>query len=170
MTGHSAAVEVVMARIDDKPVLQSLLELYQYDLSRFDKRVIGPSGQYGYRYLDHYWTDPERHPYLVRIDGQWAGFVLVNRHSPLGEPVWSVAEFFIMAAYRRSGYGESVAHRVFDQHPGTWHIAVEASNIAGQRFWRTVVERYTNGRFDECQVEDDRWQGPVLVFDSEQSR
>jgi predicted acetyltransferase len=69
-------VEVVRAGIDDAAVLRRLLELYQHDFSEFDGRELNAHGEYGYRYLDYYWTEPERHALLFSADGHLAGFAL----------------------------------------------------------------------------------------------
>ena len=34
------------------------MELYRYDFSEFDGADVGSHGEYGYRYLDHYWAEP----------------------------------------------------------------------------------------------------------------
>ena len=38
-------------------MLRRLIELYRYDFSEFDQADLGPHGDYGYRYLDHYWSE-----------------------------------------------------------------------------------------------------------------
>jgi len=52
---------------------------------------------YDYKYLDHYWTEEGRQPFVIRVDGKLAGFVLIrmmgtNEHSQS----IPVAEFFVM--------------------------------------------------------------------------
>ena len=69
--------ELVAATEDDKPVLRRLVELYRYDFSEFDQADVDVHGEYGYRYLDHYWTEGSRAPFLFRVNGRWAGFALV---------------------------------------------------------------------------------------------
>lgn len=50
--------ELIEATVDDKPVVRRLLELYLHDFSEFSGQDLNDHGEYGYRYLDHYWTDP----------------------------------------------------------------------------------------------------------------
>ena len=66
----------------DKPVLRRLIELYRYDFSEFDGRDLDVHGEFGYRYLDNYWNDAERHPFLFKVGGRWAGFALLRSGSP----------------------------------------------------------------------------------------
>lgn len=149
-----------------KPVLRRLLELYRYDLSRIDRSELDDRGRYGYHYLDHYWRERGRFPYLIAVNDSWAGFALVNKRSPLPGADWAMAEFFVLARYRRRGVGEQAARWLFDQHRGTWHVAELAGNKNAQAFWRRVIRRYTAGRFEERSLRDDRWRGLVQVFRS----
>lgn len=162
-------LQVDRATRAEKLILRHLLELYQYDLSAIENRDLDPNGLYGYEYLDQYWTEPGRHPFLVRVDGQIAGFALVNRHTclPQTEEGMSIGEFFVMKRYRGRGVGERVAVRIFDMFPGLWEVRELAENVGAQAFWRKVIGRYTRGEFKEVFLEDDRWHGPLQVFRSQ---
>jgi predicted acetyltransferase len=159
-------IDVVEASATEKEVLRQLLELYRYDFSEIDGSDVDTSGRYGYHYLDRYWIEPGRHPFLVQVDGRWAGFALVMRRPAVlfdGEVTW-MAEFFVMRKYRRRGVGEYVATQLFDRFPGRWEVGQMTENTAAQAFWRTVIGRYTAGRYQEIDLDDDRWQGPVQTF------
>ena len=142
-------VEVHPVPIEDKPVLRNLLELYRYDFSEFDGRDVGDHGLYGYTYLDHYWTEPDRHPFIVRVSGRLAGFALVRGvagdDKGDGGDGAAMAEFFIMRKYRNQGVGENVAQRIFDLFPGRWEVSLDHRNHSAQAFWRAVIDRYTDG-------------------------
>ncbi|MGH2450179.1 MAG: GNAT family N-acetyltransferase [Candidatus Limnocylindria bacterium] len=163
---RESAFVVRRAARSEKPVIRRLLELYQYDLSRIDGRELDHRARYGYHYLEHYWRERGRFPYLIQVDGHWAGMALVNKHSPIGGADWSMAEFFVLPPYRRRRIGERVARWLFDQHPGKWHVAHDAENREAQRFWRAVLTRYTAGRLKEVSVRDQRWTGHVQIFTS----
>lgn len=75
-------VELVPAGEPDRAVLRRLLELYRYDVSEFNGADVDQHGEFGYRYLDHYWTEEDRAAFLLRADGHWAGFALVRRTAP----------------------------------------------------------------------------------------
>jgi predicted acetyltransferase len=159
-------IEVRLAAAEERPILRRLMELYLYDFSEFDGADLGPLGLYDYPFLDLYWTEEGRFPYLVRLNGQLAGFVLVSRYSVLtGNPdAWVMAEFFILRKYRHRGIGEWVARWVFDQHPGAWQVSEIPQNQAAVAFWRKVVARYSGGNFEEQLLNNERWQGPVQFF------
>lgn len=159
-------IEVNPASVYERPILRHLMELYQYDFSEFDQADLGPTGLYDYPYLDHYWVEAERTPFLVRVDGNLAGFVLVARYNYLTglKDTWVMAEFFIMRKYRHKGIGEYVARFVFDQFPGAWQVGEIYENTSAIAFWRKVINRYSQADFQEHLLNTDNWRGPVQAF------
>lgn len=142
-------VTVEPALFEQKSILRNMLQLYIYDFSEFAGFDLDEHGFYGYRYLDHYWAEEGRFPFLVWVDGQLAGFVFIRTEDLETSPRYSVAEFFIMRKYRRHGIGERVARDVFGRFPGQWSFHVDLRNQAGLPFWRTIVGRITSGQFAE---------------------
>ncbi|MEH2409769.1 GNAT family N-acetyltransferase [Nostoc sp.] len=161
-------IEVVKATQEQKSVLCNLMELYQYDLSEIEAKDVDACGLFGYRYLDYYWTEPERHPFLVKVDDKLAGFVLVNQHIYLHRDnhAMSIAEFFILKKCRSQGIGEQVATEIFDQFPGNWEVRQTALNLGAQAFWSKVISQYTKGAFHEVFLNDHRWHGLIKTFNS----
>lgn len=128
-------VRVEPAAGADKPVIRRLLELNAHDFSEIDGREIGPHGEYGYPYLDHYWSPEEnRHPFVIRVDGRIAGCALVRAGTP-----HRFGEFFIVRKHRRSGVGTVAARTVLSRFPGTWLVEEVAGNDAAVRFWRQAI-------------------------------
>lgn len=148
-------VEVIAARVEDKPVIANLLQLYLYDFSEFAGWAVNDHGLFHYPRLDHYWTESERHPFLIRVEGELAGFALVETDDEDGKKVHHLAEFFVLRKFRRKGVGEAAARQLFDRLPGTWSVAQMDGNTAAKIFWRKVIDRYTGGTFTE-RHEDDR--------------
>lgn len=160
--------EISSALPHEKPILQNLMELYLHDLSEYDQADVNQVGQYEYSYLDLYWTEANRHPFIIRVGDKLAGFVLINCHA---DPIykefrWSVAEFFIMRKYRRIGIGSLVANHIFDMFPGKWQIAQIEGNLPAQKFWRKVISGITNGKYEEFSVKDDQFEGIIQLFDN----
>jgi predicted acetyltransferase len=164
--GLTVDIDIAPATVTERPILRHLMELYQYDFSEFDGADTGPLGLYEYPYLDHYWVEPERHPFLVRVDGNLAGFVLVARYNYLSseKDCWVMAEFFVMRKYRHKGIGEYIACKIFDQFPGAWQVGQITENSAATQFWRKVIARYTQGNFQEYNLDSEHWRGPVQAF------
>jgi predicted acetyltransferase len=145
MTRHlerpTADIELIPARAEQEPIVANLLELYGHDFSEFHDLDLASDGRFGYRDLALYWREPNRHPFLVRVDGKWAGLVLVKRGSEISgnETVWDMAEFFVVRGYRRRGIGTELAHQVWRQFPGRWEVRVMPSNHSAYLFWERAI-------------------------------
>lgn len=159
-------IEVVSAAESDKAVLRRLMQLYQYDFSEREGTDVDSHGVFDYRWLDNYWTEESRHPFLIRVDGNWAGFTLVNEYTRVARsPARSIAEFFVMRKYRRKGIGTRVASEMFGMFPGRWEVCETADNKEAQAFWRAAISSQVGESYEEIELSDDRWTGPVQVFE-----
>jgi predicted acetyltransferase len=158
-------VEIRPASSSDKHILRNLMELYLHDFSEFEDLDVDEHGLYGYERLDHYWLEAERHPFLIRVAGKLAGFILVrdSRDQPVTH---SIAEFFVVRKYRRQGVGRLAAWAMFDQFPGAWNVCQEETNRPAQAFWRKVIGEYTRGNYAEEQLDTTDWHGPCQKFQS----
>jgi predicted acetyltransferase len=138
-------VEVVKATIEQKPVLANLLELYAYDFTEFCGFDIGDDGFYGYERLPLYWTEPTRFPYLIYVDKKIAGFILVQKGSPISDDtaVWDISEFFVMKKYKRHGVGTVAAIKIWEQFKGPWQVRVLVSNPIACSFWLRAIKNFT---------------------------
>jgi predicted acetyltransferase len=161
-------IAIAKANMDDKPIIRNLLQLYLYDFSEFDMEDVDDHGLYEYYlYLDHYWTEEGRYPFLIRVEDNLAGFVFVRQVgiTGSGENIYSIAEFFVMKKYRRTGVGKQVAHRLFDMFSGIWKVGQIEGNHPAQVFWRKNISEYTKNDFDEIREGD--WDGPIQRFRSQ---
>jgi predicted acetyltransferase/ADP-ribose pyrophosphatase YjhB (NUDIX family) len=156
-----AAVRLVPA---ERPALANLLELYLHEFSAFDDAEIGADGRYGYVYLDTYWAEPGRTAFLIQVDGRLAGFALVRTVEAGENPLYSIAEFFVLRKYRRLGVGRAAAQAIFDLFPGRWQVNQDAANLAAKAFWRRVIGDYTGGRLTEGWQAGEEPVGPVQRF------
>ena len=161
-------VEIKKASVQQKPILQNLLQLYLYDFSEFAGADVNEEGIFEDRNLDTYWqSDPTRIPFLVFVDEKIAGFVLLNSKTCLykqGEAK-AFAEFFVMRKYRNKGIGKKVAFTLFEKFPGKWEIRQLEENKHAQEFWRKIIREYTKGNFQEI-ARHKKWRGPIQTFDN----
>ena len=130
-------------------IVANLLELYAHDFSEFHDVELGKDGRFGYPDLSLYWSEPDRHPFLLRIDDRLAGLVLVKNDSQIfgDETVWDMAEFFIVRGYRRRGIGIQTAHEIWRRFPGPWQIRVMQTNDSARQFWMHVIEAFAGDGF-----------------------
>lgn len=137
----------------DAGLFANLMQLYCYDLSPvFTQFEMGEDGRFPYARLPLYFSEPERRfPFLIRLDGRIAGFVLVSRGSPASaDPqALDVAEFFVLRRFRRSGVGRRAAALLWDRLPGTWTVRVAEVNRVVLPFWRGTIEAYLGAEAGE---------------------
>jgi predicted acetyltransferase len=163
-----AHIEVIPARPEAEPILANLLELYAHDFSEFKDLELGPDGRFGYSNLSLYWSEPGRHPFLVRVEGKLAGLVLLKRGSEVSgnETVWDVTEFFVLRGYRRRGIGTQIVHEVCRRFPGLWEVRVMESNIAARDFWAQAIWILTGEAIQPIRVEKDGKCWALFSFES----
>jgi predicted acetyltransferase len=162
--------ELIPARIEDQPILANLLELYLHDFSQFVHLELHADGRFGYPNLSLYWSEAGRHPFLVRINGSLAGLVLVKRAPGVSthEPMWDMAEFFIVRGHRRHGIGTQIADQVWRFFPGPWQIRVMESNEPARQFWARAIEKFTGQPIQSIRIRQNEQDWHVFTFDSSQ--
>jgi predicted acetyltransferase len=170
-TTSSVSLEIIPASPEQEPILANLLELYAYDFSEFMGLQLDADGRFGYAQLPLYWKEADRYPFLIRVNGHWAGFVFVRRGSQLSgdEKIWDVAEFFIVRGYRRLGIGKQVAHEVWKKLPGTWEVRVIDRNQKAKDFWGRVIEEFIGKAIDPISFDKDGKGWHLFSFESKRA-
>ena len=113
----------------DRELLRQLLFDY---LLEFDGRTEP------YPYFDAYWSEPERLPFLIDVDGEVAGLCLVR----VRDDGWSIAEFYVTRDRRRGGVGraavEAVAALASRGDAAYLEAKVHPDNQGALPFWLSV--------------------------------
>ena len=157
-------ITLQLVGVNEKLLLVRLMELYIYEFSIYSNEDINEYGYYGYEHINDYWNEEGRFPYLIRVDGKIAGFALVCPHCDYRkeESARCIGEFFVMLKYRRMGIGLRVATQLFDRHRGLWEVCYWRNNIPASKFWKKVVEKYTNSQYQICGTENDKQIGFIF--------
>jgi predicted acetyltransferase len=146
-------ITLVKATKEDKTIIQNLGRFYVYEMSRFCGFLPGwqtPSnGLFGCRSLRSYCEQSDRHAFLIKVDGELAGFVLINKIGSSPDVDWNIGEFFVISKFQEKGVGGYVAEQVFSQFPGIWETSQMPENKVAIDFWEKIVDRYTKGRFEK---------------------
>ena len=160
-------------QLEDREILANLLEKYDYEFSQYDDRDVNKLGLYGYKYLDCYWLEGKRWAYFINVDGNHAGFVMINDFAEAEdrETDFSVAEFFVMYKYRQKGIGKQAFFMAVDLHRGKWQLKRHPKNLPSVKFWDKVVNEYTNGEYELVKAYpnseyNDGTLGDVFFFDN----
>ena len=146
-----------------EPVLRELLNLYLYELSDLVGADPDEHGRFEYDWLDHYWTEPDRHAFFIRRDATTAGFVLINAHTASGA-AHGIAEFFVLRRHRRSGIGRTAAIAAFTRFPGTWELVTDVENVRAAAFWRATITAFAPAQLVEHPRGIADWTGPSWTF------
>ena len=88
-----------------------------------------------YPYLNEYWRDPERLPFLIERQSRPIGLCLVR----VRNRGWAVAEFSVLPERRRAGVGraavEALAARAGDAGAEYLEAKVHLANLQALPFW-----------------------------------
>lgn len=143
-----------------KAVIQNLMQFYIYDFSEYVKYDVEDNGLFApYPHLEDYWKETnKKFPYIIKKDDKYVGFVLVRFIESQERMYFSIAEFFILKKYRRTGIGKAIAIKVFDLHKGQWEVFQKESNKPAQIFWKKVIEEYTKGQYKDRSEDGKRIQ------------
>lgn len=146
-------ITLTIATQEDKNILQNLGRFYVYEMSRYcgfsPNWEVPSNGLFECSDLGSYCEKPDRHAFLVKVDEELAGFVLLNKVGSTSDVDWNIGEFFIVSKFQRKGVGCHVAEQVFNRFPGVWEIPQIPENTAAIEFWDRVVSRYSHGQFEK---------------------
>jgi predicted acetyltransferase len=163
-------LQIIPATIEDKPVIKNLGILYAYDMSKSCGFLPGwqlpETGIYaeGFTHLDNYWEEEGRYPFLIRINNELAGFVLVNKYGAHDKVDWNMAEFFIQGKFQGKGIASKVAYEIFQKFPGLWNVMVIPDNKPAHKFWSKALKGFTD-LSESVQKIDAPLPHPMIVFE-----
>ena len=140
----------------DKDMIFDLMQLYTYELSFYGDETthfeLQENGLYKIsKYINLYWLEEERHPYILKCDGKIAGFVLERFNE---DGMNEIAEFFVLNKYRKHGAGTFMANEMFKKYKGKWKIRTLLRNKQAQEFWKKVVKSVSRGNYEEGFIRD----------------
>jgi predicted acetyltransferase len=143
--------KLIKASPEYKDVFKNLMQFYYYDFSEYLKFDVEADGLFvPYPGLEDYWkNDNDKFPYLIKMEANYVGFVLVKRINTVEGNYFSIGEFFILRKYRREGIGKAIAMEIFNLHKGKWEVYQKEANKPAQIFWNKTINEYTGGRFAE---------------------
>jgi predicted acetyltransferase len=147
-------VNIISVTEANRSVLENLYQFYLYEFTNIVNFDVAADGRYPDGLFNHNFIGSNHSPFLVKVDEQWAGFVIAeNRTSATLNYTMRVAEFFVMHKYRRHGIGRYLAVTLFNRFPGRWKVAALSNNLRAIDFWRTVIAEYTTGNYEEVTTE-----------------
>jgi predicted acetyltransferase len=140
------------ATIEQKPIIFDLIQPYLDELSRFpddEPDYKDAEGVYHYRYLDAYWQEETRFPYLFFDGDRLAGFALVR----MDGDHWEMAEIYVLPEFRRRDLAGTCVADIFKRHTGVWKISFNKHNAPSRHFWRKLAASLADGRVEEGELD-----------------
>jgi predicted acetyltransferase len=134
-------IKLVRASLDHQCWIRAELQSYLFELSQFASIEKNAEGQYDYPYLDHYWREPDLHPFVIYLDNEAVGFLLVREDlDPAdGTSLTEIAELYILPAFRQRSVASSAVKEVLGYFPGNWRAMVLPNNNVALSFWRELI-------------------------------
>ena len=150
---ESKDIQVVQAEMKDLPVVQNMGRFYLYDVSRYCGSGTGweipNDGLYECFSFRHYFLEPTCYPYLIKVKGELAGFVMVDQDGVTDDITFCIAEFFILAKFQGRGVGKVAVQTLWAQSPGRWEVRVLPDNTPALTFWRGVIQSTVEKAYKE---------------------
>ncbi|VEB34096.1 GNAT family N-acetyltransferase [Legionella cherrii] len=142
------------ASIKDYPTIQNMARFYVYDMSRYcgfisDDWACPKDGLYESFDFKIYFEDPTRKAFLVLVERELAGFVLLNKIGISATTQWNMGEFFILAKFQGKGVAAQIAEKLWKTHPGQWEVSVIPENVLALRFWCKTIANFTNNNYSK---------------------
>lgn len=148
--------ELISAANSDYDIVQNMSRYYIYDLSEYTGWSCSLDGQYaGCDEFFEDWYTGRNHPYIIKVDGEFAGFAGVKYDACNDE--YEIQEFFILRKFRRQGVGGIIASMLFDLYHGNWIVQQLAVNTPAINFWQVMINAYTKGEFVNEGLSESPW-------------
>ena len=101
----------------------------------------------------------ELFPFIIYAFDRPVGYVLVSKVQPnsFEKSDYFINALFVVQPVRRKGVASSAIKSIFNMFHGGWelHTSTSEKNIPTQKFWRKVLNEYTNDNYIEFVSETD---------------
>jgi len=135
-------IDVLEANKSDISVIDNLARFYVYDISEYTGWACPENGLFGCG-DEEFWNSERNHFFLIRVDGELAGFAVTTDLQDHDDADYDMEEFFILRKFRGKGIGQKVAYTLFDRFRGKWTVRQLLDNLPASLFWRKIISQYT---------------------------
>ncbi|WP_160107928.1 GNAT family N-acetyltransferase [Pseudomonas izuensis] len=146
-----SSIELHAAQRDELETLENLMQFYTYDFSEWLPLKLGEHGFFNIQPLPDYWRNPATRPFLIRVDGELAGFVTVDNETHLPGARYNIGYLFIARRFRGQGVARFVVSTLLSRFPGQWQILHLDANLGARAFWTRVMPDFCPKGFDQHQ-------------------
>jgi predicted acetyltransferase len=144
-------IELHPAQRDELETIENLMQFYTYDFSEWLPLKLGERGFFNIQPLPDYWRKPATRPFLIRVDGELAGFVTVDDDTHLPGARYNIGYLFVARRFRGQGVARFVASTLLSRFPGQWQIFHIEANQPARLFWTAVMPGLSRDGFTRHQ-------------------
>ena len=150
---HINNIHIGLCTKSNRHIIENLTQFYFYDLQQCSKHAHYPLNMNGrfekMPYFDNYWEEEKAYPYLIKQNDLPIGFALVHDKTLDVKADWKMAEFFILAAFRKQGLARFAVSQIMKQHRGIWEVSVLKDNTIANAFWSKVLLNITPRQYPQ---------------------
>jgi len=126
-------ISLYKASINDKALLDNLLQLYIHDISEFIPFEVGPSGKYENNISAQYVSSFERSAYIIHAEYHIIGFALIE---PTNDYIY-VNDLFVLNMWRGKGVGSAVVD-IISKEGKPLNAKFDSKNQLARFFWENI--------------------------------
>ena len=123
------------------PVIENLMQFYNYELSAWYPIAFGEDGRYAIASKAGYLGQPGTQAWLILAGGELAGFAAVDDELVDPRRDINLGYFFVARRFRGRGVGAAAFCGLLARYPGAWELYYLARNEAAAGFWPRAFER-----------------------------
>ena len=123
------------------PVVENLLQFYNYELSAWYPIPFGDDGRIAIESKADYLGQPGTQAWLILADGALAGMAVVDDELVDPRNDLNLGYFFVARRFRGRGVGAAAFGGLLARYPGAWELYYLARNRAAAAFWPRAFER-----------------------------
>ena len=141
---------------DQQETLRNLYSLYLHDLSVYAESLqASEEGSFEFDSFNLIWSKEGITPYLIRADGELAGFILLLEKPFTKKVDVLVNDFFVLNRYRGRGVAKAAVARIFAEHKGHYYISQLKNNDPAVRFWKKIYKQWGVDFEEYTEIQDD---------------
>jgi predicted acetyltransferase len=132
-------IELHAAQRDELETIENLMQFYTYDFSEWLPLKLDEFGFFNILPMPDYWRNPATHPFLIKVDGELAGFVTVDNQTHHPGADYNIGYLFVSRRFRGQGVARFVVSTLLSRFPGQWQIFHIEANRPARLFWTAVM-------------------------------
>jgi predicted acetyltransferase len=157
-------VELIPATAADYACIENMMQFYCYDFSEYLLLPLNAAGMFTLSPKAEYWAKPATQAFLIRVDGEMAGFVTVDDEIEEPGAEHNIGYFWVSRAFKGQGVGREVVRQLLARISGEWQVFYIKANLGAAGFWGKVIPVCTRGNFTRLEAVIDDWDCVVYRF------